>query len=294
MTDKEKALFSDLLSRAFALDSEAINSLFSAEGELTDIAKVLDADRARVDKLKLDSKSQYAKGKAEALTALEKSMREQYQSDSDLKGLELIEEIITAKVAEAKPGKLTDDDWEKHPKFAQLKRQHEKALTDQEAKLKAELEGKEREWGKRSVLAKVKERVLTEFESMRPVLPQDAKKAANLKQVFMKEFEAMDYQLADDGTVTVLDGEGKPLQNSHGHLIKFSEMVKEKAESYFDFYRAEDRGSPGTPPPGSPQGGNGKAYGIKSKEDFVRISATAKTPEERIAMLKEFQAITNQ
>lgn len=294
MTKDERKLFDELMSRAFALDSDRINSLFSEEGEITDISAVLDADKVRIDKFRNDAKSQYAKGKAEALTALEGSLKQKFQSDSDLKGLELVEEIISAKVAEQVPDKLTDDTFEKHPKFAQLKRAHEKALKDQEDKLTTDFQTKERQWGKQQVLAKVKERVLSEFDAMKPILPADVKKAANLKQVFMKEFEAMDYTFADDGTITILDTDGKPLQNSHGHLIKFSDMIKEKAESYFDFYKAEGRTGAGTPPPGNPKGTPDKVYGVRSKEDFIRLSADAKTPEDRIAILKEFQAITNQ
>lgn len=289
MTEKEKELFKNLVSKAFAIDGDNFNSLFNEEGELTDVNTILEADAKRIAKYSNDSRSQYAKGKAEGLAGLEKELLDKYPVDNgDLKGVELIDAIITSKVTEA--SKLPDDAFEKHPKYAQMKRAHEKELRETKEQAEQALTAKEREFTKKETLNRVKEKVLTQFEGLNPILPDDPQKAANQRKWFLREFEAHEYTIDEQGNVLILDQEGKPKTDEHGHLLKFDDMVKTHASSYFDFKVAQDRSSGGGGG-GNPKPPAARKYKFTDYAGFQDELKNSKTPEERSAILNEWKTL---
>lgn len=260
------------------LNDGALASLFNADGELTDIDVLLTADKERVDLFKEEQRKQYSRGQKETLTKLEKELKTKYEVDSDLEGVELIDHIVSSN---QKPGSLTDDDFVKHPKYAELKRAHEKELKAKEAEAQTRIDETIRTFKQKDVLSKISEKALVIFESMNPILSGDPAKALNQKKLFLKEFEAGKYDLTDDGNIVMLDKDGKPLEDPHGKLIQFEDHVKTVASDYFEFKTAQERTNAGNQQPVK----TGAKIVIKDQNDFLEKSKAAKTPQERVELL---------
>ena len=95
-----------------------------------------------------------------------------------------------------------------------------------------------------SMFSKVKERAFAELDNLRPILPEDAKKAQKWKEKYIEDLRAYDFT-EQDGMFVVLK-DGKPLQDSHGYNKSFADLVKETASEIFDFQTADDRTSQAT------------------------------------------------
>ena len=93
------------------------------------------------------------------------------------------------------------------------------------------------------MFSKVKERAFAELDNLRPILPEDAKKAKKWKEKYIEDLRA--YEFIEDSNGIVVLKDGKPLQDSHGYNESFADLVKETASEIFDFQTADDRTSPG-------------------------------------------------
>jgi hypothetical protein len=129
---------------------------------------------------------------------------------------------------------------------------------------------------------KVKERAFAELDNLRPILPEDAKKAQKWKEKYIEEFKNFEFT-EQDGVFVVLK-DGKPLQDSHGYNKSFADLVKDTASEFFDFQTAEQRSSSAN------QQVQSSAFAVpKNDEEYVRRVSEAKTPEERIAIKESYQ-----
>ena len=83
------------------------------------------------------------------------------------------------------------------------------------------LKAKDKEWQKKieeleskhtreSMFAKVKDRAFAELDNLRPILPEDAKKAQKWEEKYIEDFRAYDFT-EQDGMFVVLK-DGKPLR----------------------------------------------------------------------------------
>jgi len=280
MTPEEQKKLEGFLSKTLKIGTEDLASLYNEAGELVDLSVAEKADTERVKKLSGVGTDQYKRGIKEGASKIEKAVKDKYDIDSDLEGVELIDFLLTEKVGEAKG---TTDDITKHPEF--LKHQHEwekqQKLRDKEWQQK--IEDKEREFQKRSVLSKIEKRALDELARLRPILPEDEKKAQRWKEKYVEEFRAFDYQEKDGDFIMLKDGE--PLKDSHGHMIAFDEFARETAGGFFDFKAADDRSSsgnknePSKPPVKAP----------KSPDEYFEALKAAKTPEERLAIKVSYE-----
>lgn len=280
MDASEKKILEGFLSKTLKIDTEDLASLYNEAGELVDLSVAEKVDADRVKKLKSENTDQYKRGVKEGAQKIEKAVREKYAADSDLEGVELIDFVITDKIAEAKG---TSEDITKHPEF--LKHQHEwdKQLKAKDKELQLKIEEKEREFNKKSVLTKIEKRALDALDQMRPILPEDAKKAQRWKDKYLEEFRAYDYQEKDGDFIMLKEGE--PVKDSHGHMVTFDDFARDTAAGYFDFQAAADRSSPGNKnipdkPPIKPP---------TSDDELYQRMKAAKTPEERIAIKESYE-----
>jgi hypothetical protein len=118
---------------------------------------------------------------------------------------------------------------------------------------------------------------------MKPILPEDTKKAQKWKDKFIEEFTRFEYQEQEDGEVVIMKN-NEPVKDSHGYSKSFTEHVKETASEFFDFQTAESRSSSGNKP-----GEHKTELIIKSQDDFIKASQAAKTPEERVKILESYE-----
>jgi hypothetical protein len=87
----------------------------------------------------------------------------------------------------------------------------------------------------------------------------------------------------NEGEVVVLNAEGEPLRNAHGHTITFDEYEKEIADKYFEYPRSENRSSSGNKE--ESKGGSGFAAPKSDEEYMTRLRDPKITPTERMNLV---------
>jgi hypothetical protein len=286
MTENEKGIINGFLSKTLKLDTEVLASLYNDAGELTTIEPALKADETRISDHKKENTNQYNRGLKESFTKLEKQIKEQYDVNSDKIGIELVNEIVAAETAKASKSKGEVDD--KHPKIIELKSLHDKALKARDAEWEKKVKEKDDHFAKQKNLDKIKELAWIEIESKNPILPEDAKKAATWRNTFLREIESGNYQMNEDGTVVVLDKEGKIATDSHGHTISFTDHVNEQGEKYFDFPAASTARSSATVPGADKTKKVPPVKPIKDSTEYAEKMKEMKTPEERANLTKQW------
>lgn len=285
-----KEVLTGLLSSAYQIDENGVAELLKPDGseEFKDDALqvLLSKDAQRITALKPDTKKffddGYKKGQSESLSKFEKETKAKFGLQSDKQGIELLEDLV-AQFKEENP-----DDPEKikkskfyidavedfNKKSGELKTTYEKQLED----FKKQVERKE-------LFGNVSSQALIIFENLKPILPTDAGKAANLKQVFINELSSLNYDVRD-GNVVLLDKEGNDLVDGHGNRIKFDSLVKATAEKYFEFYQSDDKNAPNHK---QNKGNAGSSvFKINSQADFIKYMNEVKD-EDKPALMAAYR-----
>jgi len=265
------------------LKASAVADLLKKDEERISAA---DAELKRVEKEKLDEG--YNKGKKESLGVLENTLKDKYGvKESSKLGAELVEEIVTARVAAAsKKGEITEElikstdfylkeskEWDK--KFTDLK-------TENETKLK-EFENANKE---KLTLESVRKKAIELFKGLNPILSEDAAKSERQIEQFVKEvLSGKKFKIEGEGedmTITILDEKGAPKKDSHGHLVKFEDSIKNTATDLYDFKAAEDRDAPNNdtdkdkPKPGDKKDNKDKKWTgqvPKTQDEYLKVVA---------------------
>ncbi|MEN6568984.1 MAG: hypothetical protein ABFC18_03125 [Rikenellaceae bacterium] len=280
MNQEEKKLLNDSLSKLFKIDPEKLASLYNDAGDLTDFSVILDADKERVAKYKTDSDNQYKRGIKEGAEKIEKAVKEKYELESELTGVDLMDHLIVNKIEEAKSS--GSKDITKHADYIRLQVEHDKYIKKLNKEWEDKIIAKETEFASARLFEKVRDKALVALASRNPILPTDPRKAQTWKDTYLNELRQAKYQESEDGSITVLDKDGKALQNAHGHIITFDDYEREIAEKYFEYTKAEDRSSPGN------KDENGTKTGSMPKteaEYMERLKNPVITPKERIELV---------
>lgn len=285
----EKEVLHGFLSKTLNMDNDGVTSLYNEDGsELKPEALQLlfERDQQRITALKPDTKKiqddWYKKGQSESLKAYEKNLADSLGFKTDKKGDEFLEEL---KAHLTKDGPDDPDKIKKSKIYIDAVENHNKLLLETETKYKTELENYQKQVERKELFQIVVNDALTQFEAMKPILPQDTAKAANLKKIFINELDSVDY-VVRDGKKVLLNKDGTDKQDGHGNRVTFEAFVKETAEKYFEFYKADQKAAP----PG-PNGNNNQkptVFIINSAEDFQKYLKEVKTPEEKALLLTAF------
>lgn len=282
MNKDEQKILNESLSKLFKIEPETLASLYNEAGELSDFSKILELDAARITKYKSDSDNQYKRGVKEGASKIEKEIKEKYELDSDLLGVDLVDHLVVKKIEEAKAAGTKD--ITKHPEFIKLQVSIDKQLKERDKEWEVKLAEKEKEFNKAKLFEKVREKALLNLKARNPILPQDPRKALAWEEVYLNELAKGNYMDNGEGLV-VLNAEGTPLTSPHGKPITFDEYEKDIADKYFEYPVSESRSSPGNKP--DPKS-NGQSGMPKTKEEYyARLKDPKITPSERI-QLTEF------
>ena len=282
MTEAEQKKLNGFLSKTLKMDDEELASLYNEAGELTSLTAAEKADTSRVAKLKEENDSQYKRGQKEVATKFETKLKEKYGVSSDETGIDLVDLILTTELEKVK-GK-GDEDITAHPEYLKLKSESDRMLKAKDKEWQKKIEDLELKHARESMFSKVKERAFAELDNLRPILPEDAKKAQKWKEKYIEDFRAYDFT-EQDGMFVVLK-DGKPLQDSHGYNKSFADLVKETASEIFDFQTADDRTSPGNRQQQS------NIIAPRNEEEFIQKMREAKTPEEQAKVMESYQSKT--
>jgi hypothetical protein len=282
MTEAEQKKLNGFLSKTLKMDDEELASLYNEAGELTSLTAAEQADTARVTKLKEDQASQYKRGQKEVASKMEAQLKDKFGVDSDLTGVELVDFILTTELEKVK-GK-GDEDITAHPEYLKLKSESDRMLKAKDKEWQKKIEDLELKHARESMFSKVKERAFAELDNLRPILPEDAKKAQKWKEKYIEDLRAYDFT-EQDGMFVVLK-DGKPLQDSHGYNKSFADLVKETAAEFFDFQTAESRSSAAN------QQTQSNFAAPRNEDEFIQKMREAKTPEEQAKVMESYQSKT--
>ena len=279
MTENEKKVLEGFLSKTLKIDTEDMASLYNEAGELENLTLAITADSERIKKIKEEGSSQYKRGVKEGASKLEKELREKYETDSQLEGVELFEHLLSEQI-EAIKGK--DEDITKHPEFIRATLERDKQLKAKDKEWQQKIDDLTADFEKRALLTKVKERAVIALDGLNPVLPDDAKKAARWRAMFADEVARHEYQQHDEGFAVIKDG--KPATDDHGYAITFDDHIKRIADGMFEFRKAEDRSGSGSKP--------GERLNVptpRNDDEYVEAMRKAATPAERIAIKNAYK-----
>lgn len=282
----EREVLTGFLSKTLNMDDAGVAELYNSDGsELRPEAlqELLDRDAHRVTSLKPDTKKifddGYKKGQSESLSKFEKELAGKYGITSDKKGLELIEDLVT------KYQNQNPDDPEKIKKSKVFLDALEEVRNEEKGKydkITGEFDSYKKQVEKNELFGTVGAEAMVLFENMKPILPQDAAKASNLKQVFLRELSGLNYTKRD-GSIVLLEDDGSDMTDKHGVRIKFDAVVKQIAEKYFDFQVSDPKGAPphgkGSQPP--------SVFVVTSEQDFINQMKSVK-PEDKPKLLEAY------
>jgi len=282
MTEAEQKKLNGFLSKTLKMDDEELASLYNEAGELTSLTAAEKADTSRVTKLKEENDSQYKRGQKEVATKFETKLKEKYGVSSDETGVDLVDLILTTELEKVK-GK-GDEDITAHPEYLKLKSESDRMLKAKDKEWQKKIEDLELKHARESMFSKVKERAFAELDNLRPILPEDAKKAQKWKEKYIEDLRA--YEFIEDSNGIVVLKDGKPLQDSHGYNKSFADLVKETAAEIFDFQTAESRSSAAN------QQTQSNFAAPRNEDEFIQKMREAKTPEEQAKVMESYQSKT--
>ena len=285
-----------LLSKAYKFDDGKIAELLKeADGvnEESIISSLLTEDAARVTILKTPKSGEtyndgYAKAKKEVLTDLENQIKTAHGIQSDKKGVELIDEIITAKSSNGgKDGEITDDVVKRHPAFIQMEKDFKKQVSDKEKELETKTKEYETSIDKISTFTNVKSKADGIFQALKPILPKKANVAQNIKNQFYKELEGYDFEKQADGSYLV-SKDGKRLEDGHGHSRDFNEIIESIAGNYFEF--EENNGGANAGNNNDKDKTKPDIKNVKSESDATKIALDKTIPlADRLKALEDYE-----
>ena len=286
MIDSEKKILNESLGKLFKMDPETLASLYNEAGELVNFSKILELDAERVAKYKKENNDQYNRGVKKGASDIEKELKEKYELDSDLLGVDLIDHLVVKKVEETKAAGTKD--VTKHPDYIRLQVSIEKQLKDRDKDWEEKIKVREAEFNKAKIFEKVSKKGLTNLRVRNPILPSDPDKVQYWEDVYQNELRKRDYMENGDDLV-VLGEDGKPLQNDHGNPITFNQFTNDIANKIFEFPKAEERSSAGLHIERG-TGGDGFIPPKTEDEYMARLREPKITPKERIQLTEFWNA----
>lgn len=292
------SIIKGFISKAYKMDDGKIAEIFDAENATNEsiAAALLAEDTQRVSLLKKqnadnkDSFNQgYAKATKEQRAAFEKEIKEAFELESDTTGIDLINEIITAKAPAGGKGaaEITDDDVKKHTVYQTMERNFKKQLKEATDANAAKVEELEKGYKRNETFYGVREKADAFLAALKPILPNSANVATTIKNQFFNELKGYDYEQQADGSFIVTK-DGKVLEDAHGHTKSFEDVVKGLASNYFEFEANNGGANAGNENKGA-QGGAGAARTFKTQKEALDYANDTSVPlADRMAALEAY------
>jgi hypothetical protein len=288
----EKTILLSFLGKTLGRTNEELTDLlYEKSGEeiilRSDALTVLASlDVERVQKLKGNTKelfdNGYKKAQKELMSDFEKQVRDKYDIDSEKVGIDLIDELVTAKAAKSK---LKDDEVKLHPLFIDL----EKRKNDEIKQVKGEYEGKvtdlQNQFQRKTKLERVRDDAKRIFMGLNPVISENTVVASNRERDFMAKFDEFDYELDDKGNHIIVK-DGKRMEDEHANPITFDGFVKDKAMLYYDFAKQTAKGS------AAQEAGRSTSSVTVPKDhsEFMKLYTEESDPQKKVALQQAFYA----
>lgn len=261
---------------------------------------IIDKDKERIQALTGKFDDGYKKGQKETMEKLEKNLKSKYKIEGDLQGEELIEAILTAKIAEVQqqPGKkeFTEEEIKKLPVFLNLEKSLRKAVEDAKAEGETALAKLKDEYSQKETFTSIREKAIAHFKSKNPILSDKPVVAeTQINNNLISHLNGYKYQ-DNNGQLVILKPDGTRLEDGHGHPMTLEALVDEISGKSFDFKVAEDRrqagngGSGGSGGTGGGSGTGGKKYSGKAPTSAKEYTDTLLSADLSLEEKSDFKS----
>lgn len=275
--------FASLFKEDGSIKEDALDTIKSKYAQQVQQAK---------DSGKKFSDAQYLKGKKDKGIEWEETLKKAGVEIGEAIGEDavkkLVEHIETRVSAAAKPSELEDEKVKTHKLYRELEKRYQADLEAKDNEHKQKWSERDAKEQRERTLSDVKGKAKVILDELKPNLPEDPKKAANQLRFLYSDLDALQYEV-DGEDYLIKDKDGNRLENEHGHPIKLNDLVKAKANEYFDFQASEKKGSPGDVTRGTK--GGVKLQKPASQQDYIKqfnnIEESVKDPTERLKLQEE-------
>jgi hypothetical protein len=264
MDQKEAALYQ--ATKMFNwTETEAKERLFDGEELKEDYADViLEADKARVAKLKEERTTYHDTGFKKAEKQFKTYAEETFKKLTNYNGTEDNFEAMFSAWYETEKKKLVknvevnEDTVKKHPAYIAL--ETTTIPKQQFDDLQKAFDEFKTQGQKAQVMGVVTGRAWDVVSAANPILSDNPQVAENRRRDFLAKFSGYDYELTDDNKI-IVSKDGKRLEDEHANHKPFEAFVMELAGMNFDFQAQGDKGNAGNKGGGS----GGAAFVITEK-----------------------------
>lgn len=305
MTKEEVKFVSDLVVTTLGVQPTEIASILfdikeDETGEIkTDALKILlDKSAVRVAEFKAKETQAHDRGhskaKAESISKFETELKEKFGITSEKQGIELIEFAVAEKLK----GQGVDLDEEKIKRSSIYLNTIDRLTKEKELAIKAEVDKfneLETKIQKESTFKTIAEQANEVLNLLKPILPEgktaDGKSKADIqKERFLRELGSdFGFEIKDGKTLVTKDG--KILEDAHGNMIDFKEIVKQRASELWDFQEGQQRAGTGNKNDDASSGANKKYNGPAPKDatEYSTMIAKATTLEEKQGIMQMWE-----
>ena len=273
MDQKESLLY--LATKQFNLTEDEATALLIEGEELKDNAVdlLLEADKARIQKLKDERTTRYNEGYQTAEKKFKTLAEAEFKELTGYKGTEgNFKDMFQLWYADEKKKlgtkkEVTEDDIKRHPAYIALESERI-PKTDYET-LKNEYDQFKTNQEKNKVMGMVSGKAWDLVAAKEPILEKNEIVAANRRRDFLAKVCEYDYQPQENGDPIVIK-DGKRLEDEHGNPVSFKAFISHLSDQYFEFRAQSDKGNAGN----DNKGGSG-AVVITDKPTTAQEYATA-------------------
>ena len=251
MDQKEAALYQ--ATKMFNwTEQEAKERLFEGEELKEDYTDVLlEADKARVAKLKEDRTKQHDAGFQKAEKQFKTFAEDKFKEITGYTGTEDNFEAMfkswqeTEKKKWQKNIEVNEDQVKKHPAYIAL--ESDRIPKTEYETLKSEYEKFQTDQKRGQIMGLVNDKAWNMVLSERPIIETNQTIANNRRRDFLSKVGRFDYEPQEGGDPIVIK-DGKRLENEHGNLITFKTFILDLASQNFEFEAQDDKGNAGNKP----------------------------------------------
>lgn len=303
MKKPEQDILTAFLGKTLNMPTEKVATLFKKNGEEDELtaealSTLLTEDASRVKAFKEENDTYFLNGQKKATKEFginrDKEIKEKFAITSEKIGLELIEEVLTAKTGAAT---LDVEKVKVHPEFLKMEKELAAKIAETETTWKSKFDLREQELVEEKTFSNISTKADTLLAELKPILSKDPEKAKNQKQLLINELKGFKYQ-DNNGELTILKSDGKRLEDIHGKPVGFDSLIKEISSKYWDFETATSRSGTGaTNDTDTGKGDNGatKWSGTTPKNDdefskeMLKLSGS-ENADKRIQLLDAYEA----
>ena len=227
------------------------------------------------------------KGYKEGKEELEAELKAAASIESNAIGSDLVKEVVNA-ISEC--NLPSEEQIKTHSAYLELEKSS--VPKTEFTRVSEEFETYKLNQDRLSKLKNVKDKVLTIFQELKPIVSENPVVAQTRLEDFLYKFDGYDYEHGDNGDFTILK-DGKRVEDEHANAVKFPDFVRILASKNYDFAVSDDRGQAGNT--GGSSGSQHTKVPKDEKEYLARYSQLRLQGkiEESIALNKVWEESQN-